>query len=39
MFPTVLVQVSIFFSSLYFTLRDSFAVDEEPAPTTVDELA
>jgi hypothetical protein len=39
MFPTVLVLVSMFFSSLYFTFRDSFAVDEEPAPTTVDELA
>lgn len=39
MFPTVLVLVSMFFSSLYFTFRDSFAVDEEPAPTAVDELA
>jgi hypothetical protein len=39
MFPTVLVLVSMFFSSLYFTFRDSFAVDPEPAPTTVDELA
>lgn len=38
MFPAVLVLVAMFFSSLYFTFRDSFVEDDE-ALASVDEIA
>ena len=38
MFPAVLVLVSMFFCSLYFTFRDSFAVDEPAERLHVDEI-
>jgi hypothetical protein len=38
MFPAVLVLVSMFFSSLYFTFRDSFSVDEDAEHPRIDAI-
>lgn len=33
MFPTVMLLAAMFFSSMWFTFRDSFVTDDEPAAT------